>query len=109
MPDSLKFNKIPRIEPRPDSFKKVLARLDAEKKKSKMIPFHIYSTLSVAASLFFIAGALIISLNTSDIRILEPISTYTETETFSWFSSLGNGSALDEYSSDLETYLTSNQ
>lgn len=104
MPEYFDFSKMEKIVPRADSWDKVVARLQA-KKARKVLPFRLFSSLSVAASIFFVAGALFLGLQ-ADANLIQPntASSTDSTENLSWYSSLGSGEAVDSFSTPIDNY-----
>ena len=103
MPESFDFSKMAKIAPRADSWDKVVARIQA-KKARKILPFRLFSSLSVAASLFLIAGALFLGLQANANLITPSTSATDSTENLSWYSELGSGEAVDSFSTPIDNY-----
>jgi hypothetical protein len=93
------LNSITKLQVFPDSFEKVLNQVQKNQKKKRR--FSLYSKLSIAASLFFLTGSLLIGyigvqappFGLTDDSLIE------ESEFLSWYSSLGEGDAIEETTS----------
>lgn len=104
MPNSIDFKNIPRITPKPDSWDKVLSRLETKKSSRKIIPFHLYSAFSAVASVLLVAGGVFFGISSNQNIIQQPTETLGDSETVSWFSSLGEGNSVEEVSTILDDY-----
>ncbi len=98
MQTSIDFSKITRIEPRPDSWEKVCARLDAKKdRKSKRI--YLYSAIPLAASLVLISLTVLLSVFKQDIQ--QPV-IIPDDEISVWYNSLDENE--EESIEELDAY-----
>jgi len=103
MLDLFDFSKADRLVPREDSWAKVVARIEAKQKERKIIPFRFLTSLSVAASVFFVAGALFLGMQTN-ADVTQPSSSIADSEYFSWYSELGSGQAVSTFSTTIDNY-----
>lgn len=104
MHDSLNLNSITKISPKPDSWNRVLMRIEAERKARKIIPFRLYSALSVAASLLFIVSGILLGFSTNQTNVEQSFELLDNSETLSWFNSLGKGESIEKFSTILDEY-----
>jgi hypothetical protein len=103
MLDSFNFSNADRLVPREDSWAKVVARIKAKKEEQKIIPFRFLSSLSVAASVLFVAGALFLGMQTNT-DVTQPSSSIADSEYFSWYSELGSGQAVSTFTTTIDNY-----
>ena len=84
MRDDIDFTKSMRLEPRSDSWEKVVARIEAKKEENRFILFRKLSSVAVAASVLLVAGAFSIGMHSTQLtqEVLDETS-YSE-ESISW-------------------------
>lgn len=98
MQTSIDFSKITRIEPKPDSWDKVSARLDAKADKKSTL-FYIYSAIPLAASFILISLTVLLSFFKPCIQ--QPI-TIPDDEISVWYNDLDENE--EEAPDELELY-----
>lgn len=104
MLDSFNFTNADRFVPRENSWAKVVMRIEAKKEEQqKIIPFRILSSLSVAASVFFVAGALFLGID-ANTNVTQPSSSIADSEYYSWYSDLGSGQAVSTFTTTIDNY-----
>ncbi len=109
MREDIDFSKSIRLEPRSDSWEKVVARIEAKKEEKRFILFRRLSSFAVAASVLLVAGALMLGLQSTNIAedILED-NTYSEESIF-WYSSLGSGESVSTFATAIDNYYTTGE
>ena len=109
MREEIDFSKSMRLEPRSDSWAKVVARIEAKKEEKRFILFRKLSSVAVAASVLLVTGAFFLGMNTSSIsqEILE--DTDSSVESLSWYSSLGSGESVSTFATAFDNYYTTGE
>lgn len=92
MSNKLDFSRVERIEPRMDSWDKVCARIDDEK---KMLRFRILSAIPLAASIAIVALSVFMTSVTDSVENVS-INSVSNSDMVSWYEGLGhNGDEFD--------------
>ncbi|HHX15367.1 MAG TPA: hypothetical protein GX724_04325 [Fibrobacter sp.] len=104
MPNPIDFKNTPRLTPKPDSWGKVLSRIEAEKASQETVYFRLFSSFSAVASILFVASGVFFGLSSNRNTLQQPTETLTDSETISWFSSLGEGNSIEEISTIFDEY-----
>ncbi|MEE3339995.1 MAG: hypothetical protein VZR14_04635 [Hallerella sp.] len=109
MREDIDFSTAERLEPRSDSWEKVVARIEAKKEEKRFILFRKLSSVAVAASVLLVAGAFSIGMNSTEIstKVLNETS-YSE-ESISWYSSLGSGESVSTFTTAFDNYYTTGE
>ena len=104
MREDFDFSTSIRLEPRSDSWEKVVARIKAKKEEKRFILFRKLSSVAVAASVLLVAGAFSISMNSTDIntQVLEE-NTFSD-ESIAWYSALGSGESVSSFTTAIDNY-----
>ncbi len=104
MLDEIDFSKSAKLEPRSDSWDKVVARIEKSRKEKESDRFFGFSAVSIAASLLLVAGAIAISLTSRTATVSESSDREYALETLDWYHSLGSGEAVSTFSTPIDTY-----
>ncbi len=105
MLDEIDFSKSLKLEPRSDSWDKVVARIAQKEEKREREKFFGFSAISIAASLLLIIGAVAISFTAKTTAFSSSSSSDEYTiESLTWFHSLGSGEAVSSFSTPIDTY-----
>ncbi len=104
MLDEIDFSKSLKLEPRSDSWDKVVMRIAKKQEKRESDRFLGFSALSIAASLLLVVGAVAISFTAKATAFSDDSSTEYTLESLSWFHSLGSGDAVSTFSTPIDTY-----
>ncbi len=104
MLDEIDFSKSLKLEPRSDSWDKVVMRIAKKEEKRECDRFFGFSALSIAASLLLVVGGIAISFTAKATALPENFSEEYTLESLSWFHSLGSGEAVSTFSTPIDTY-----
>lgn len=104
MLDEIDFSKSPKLEPRNDSWDKVIARIAKKREKKESDRLFGFSALSIAASLLLVVGAIAISFTAKTTAFSDSPSEEYTLESLTWFHSLGSGEAVSTFSTPIDTY-----
>lgn len=104
MREEIDFSKSARLVPREDSWNKVVIRLLAKQEKKKSLLFRKLSSLSVAASILFVAGAFFLGFNATSSQSDAKSMSDSSLESIAWYSVLGSGDAVSTFTTALDSY-----
>lgn len=104
MLEKIDFSKSARLEPREGSWEKVVQRIAEKRERQKNARFLKFSSLSIAASVLLVAGALVLGFGAKASVLSENIQEDLTFDTFSWFAALGSGEAVSTFSTPLDNY-----
>ncbi len=104
MLDEIDFSKSVKLEPRSDSWDKVVARISQRQEERECGRLFGFSAISIAASLLLVAGAIAISLTSRTTAVSDSSESEYALETLDWYHSLGSGEAVSTFSTPIDTY-----
>lgn len=100
MQEEIDFSKLTRLTPRKDSWDKVLARIQEKQESKRCLLFRKLSSAAIAASILLVAGACFIGMGSSN----SSFESEFQTESYSWFSSLGSGESVSTFATAFDNY-----
>ncbi|MDD7299409.1 MULTISPECIES: hypothetical protein [Fibrobacter] len=108
MHEQIDFSKAVLLQPRKDSWEKVVARIQEKKEKERFIRFRWFSSAALAASALLVAGACFFGVNHS---LASSESDYTDTvlNSAAWYSSLGSGESVSTFATAFDTYYSTGE
>ncbi len=104
MLDEIDFSKSVKLEPRSDSWDKVVARIAKRQEERENDRFFGFSAISIAASLLLVVGAIAISFTSRTTAVSGNSDSEYAIETLDWYHSLGSGEAVSTFSTPIDTY-----
>ncbi|MCK9181999.1 MAG: hypothetical protein M0P13_03850 [Fibrobacteraceae bacterium] len=103
MREEIDFSKASRLVPRKDSWDKVVMRINKANEQKESLLLNKFSSLSAAASILFVAGAMFFGFN-SNSTATQTSASDSSFEYFSWYSGLGSGNAVSSFSTAIDNY-----